>query len=184
MFTSRAEHRLLLRGDNADRRLTPLGRELGLVNDNRWEKFSTKQLAVTKIIELLKSTRVEGKSTWEMLRRPKISLETLLNSTGENGAPLRQLAQQNPQILRTVAIDAGYEGYIDKQHRAVEQMRNLDAHKIPSDFNYANISQLRWEAREKLAAIRPGSLGQALRISGITPADVTVLTVHLAARKS
>ncbi len=183
MFTSRAEHRLLLRGDNADRRLTPRGRELGTVNDERWSVFTKKQIAAEKLKELLQSTRVDGKSIWELLRRPKACIDKLLDSLGQNAPELLTLAEQYPQTLRTGAIDAGYEGYIDKQYRAVEQMRNLDAQKIPADFDYASISQLRWEARERLAAIRPGNLGQALRISGITPADVTVLSIHMAARQ-
>lgn len=183
MFTSRAEHRLALRADNADRRLTPLGREIGLVDDERWGRFEAERQALAKAQDILKRVRVEGKTLWDRLRQPGVSLETIiaegLDETNELGA----LLQKNARALRSLAVDAVYAGYLVKQQQAVEQMRDLDGKKIPADLDYQAISQLRWEAREKLSHIRPMSLGQALRVSGVTPADVTVLAVYLAGRE-
>ncbi|MBN1555063.1 MAG: tRNA uridine-5-carboxymethylaminomethyl(34) synthesis enzyme MnmG [Phycisphaerae bacterium] len=180
MFTSRAEHRLLLRADNADRRLTPLGREIGLVDDARWEKYGVERQAVTRAEGILKSVRVEGKTLWDRLRQPGVTLETMMEHGSSESETLRGLFQQYPRPLRSLVVDAAYAGYMEKQAQAVEQMRDLDDKKIPSDFDYHAVSQLRWEARERLTQIRPINLAQALRVSGITPADVTVLAVHLA----
>lgn len=185
MFTSRAEHRLLLRADNADRRLTPIGREIGLVDDTRWEKYSAEQQASTAAEGFLKSVRSEGKTLWDRLRQPGITLETLFENGSLEGNASGEFCKQfqnHPRALRSLAVDAAYAGYMEKQAQAVEQMRDLDDKKIPPDFDYHAVTQLRHEAREKLSRIRPITLGQALRISGITPADVTVLTVHLAGR--
>ena len=181
MFTSRAEHRLLLRADNADRRLTPIGREIGLVGEERWKRFSAKQQVLVKAEKLIKTIRLRGKSIWELLRTPHAKLEDILVSAGTEADPLRKALQQNPPAVESLAVDAAYAGYLEKQQRAAEQMRDLDSKKLPRELDYGQMQQLRWEAREKLARIRPDNLGQALRISGITPADITVLAVHLAA---
>lgn len=187
MFTSRAEHRLLLRADNTDRRLTPIGRDIGLVDDDRWGLFQQRASAVTEAQALMQSIRIDGKTIWELLRQPHATLADLLNSKvteDKNIAPLarlRDLSTQNRRAIESLAIDAVYAGYIEKQSQAVEQLQDLDSKKIPADLDYHSINQLRWEAREKLTAIQPANLGQALRISGITPADITVLAVRLAA---
>jgi len=181
MFTSRAEHRLGLRADNADRRLTAIGRKIGLVSDERWEKYSAAQQAVTQARGLLEKTRIDGKCLWELLQRPGVTLEQLARMLpGPAGGQLRELLGRNGEALRSLAIDARYSGYLARQHAALHQMRELDKKIIPDRIDYASVPQLRCEARERLSQIRPRSLGQAIRISGITPADITVLAIHLA----
>lgn len=188
MFTSRAEHRLSLRADNADRRLTSIGRELGLVDDTRWRRFEAKTQAAGEAEELLKKIRADGRSVWELLRRPRAKLADILpRATVRTNPPQRlcrlsELAEAQPAAVETVAVDAAYAGYLEKQNQAVEQLKNLHGRKIPPEIDYQAISQLRHEAREKLSQIRPDNLGQALRISGVTPADITVLAVHLAGK--
>ncbi len=182
MFTSRAEYRLTLRSDNADRRLTPLGRQIGLVDDARWEKYTREQESVSKAKELLENTRIDGKSLWELLRRPENGLPALIASgLGPVGRQLEALWARHQRPLNSLAVDSRYEGYVEKQASALRCMRDLDARRIPAGVDYSSLPHLRQEAREKLLAVRPHSLGQALRISGITPADVTVLAIHLTA---
>jgi len=183
MFTSRAEHRLLLRADNADRRLTPLGRQLGLVGDERWAVFQADRQVAESAELLLRETRQDGKTWWEKLREPAETVENLAARGRDAGDALAGLMEQSARAVRSLAVDAMYAGYLRKQQQAVEQLRDLEAKKIPADLDYLSIGQLRWEAREKLSAIRPTTLGQALRVCGITPADVTVLGVHLAGRR-
>ena len=184
MFTSRAEHRLILRADNADNRLTPIGREAGLVCDDRWAKFEKDSAAASRAGKLMRTIKIDGKTIWELLRRPGSVLGDFLKPTADDKnetqiRELRQLLADNPRPVTSTAIDATYAGYIDKQQLAAARLGDMDAKKIPAELDYHAISQLRWEAREKLSAIAPANLGQALRISGITPADITVLAVHL-----
>ncbi|MBT3279693.1 MAG: tRNA uridine-5-carboxymethylaminomethyl(34) synthesis enzyme MnmG [Phycisphaerales bacterium] len=182
MFTSRAEHRLLLRADNADRRLTDIGRTAGLVDDVRWEKFQAALAAGNEARGILESTRPPGgKTLWDLLRRPNATLEGVLAEAGGSPAVARiaELRDAHPAMMRSVVIDAVYSGYLQKLSRSRDELRDLEKRTIPAGFDYAAIAQLRHEAREKLSAVAPETLAQALRISGITPADITVLAVFL-----
>lgn len=172
MFTSRAEHRLQLRSDNADQRLTPIGRKLGLVDHARWAAFDNRQRALESSAALLSQTRVDGITLFEQLRRPHVSWETI-------SAQHAVLAATPPSIGRLLEIRARYEGYIHRQAQQIERFGQMENKLIPSSFDYSRVVGLRNEARQKLAKITPRSLGQAMRISGITPADVTVLAIHL-----
>jgi len=172
MFTSRAEHRLQLRSDNADQRLTPIGRKLGLVDDARGTAFDNRQRALESSAALLSQTRVDGISLFEQLRRPHVSWESL-------AAQHTALATIPPSIGRLLEIRARYEGYIHRQAQQIERFGQMESKLIPASFDYSRVVGLRNEARQKLTKITPRSLGQAMRISGITPADVTVLAIHL-----
>jgi tRNA uridine 5-carboxymethylaminomethyl modification enzyme len=156
MFTSRAEHRLHLRNDNADDRLTPLGREIGLVDDARWEQFSLRQLAVDRAEEMIDG----GQAT------------------------LKQLTETDAPTARIIEIRRKYQGYIARQDRQIQRMAQMESKLIPANVDYAAVVGLRNEARQKLMKFTPRSLGQAMRVSGITPADVTVLAIHLDRRSS
>ncbi len=185
MFTSRAEHRLSLRADNADRRLTPLGRQIGLVDDPRWRRYSQQLTALQQARELLNDTRREGRSLWRWLQRPDVTLKALLDSLSDGaGEELADLQKRHPQAIESLLIDARYEGYLAKEQAALQQMQQLEAKTIPESLDYGSIRHLRHEARERLAQIRPRSLGQALRVSGITPADITILAISLTAGKT
>jgi tRNA uridine 5-carboxymethylaminomethyl modification enzyme len=174
MFTSRAEFRLALRADNADRRLTKIGREAGLVDNKRWRKFQNKLEGINKLKNYLKVTRSGGVSLWEQLRRPKSNLTEIID---ENSNPKQ--AGYTDDVLQAVAIDAKYEGYLNKQERLMAGFRSLENKKIPPVLDYFDIMHLRREAKEKLSTFRPATLGQASRLSGITPADITVIQIHL-----
>ncbi len=192
MFTSRAEYRLQLREDNADMRLTEIGRKLGLVDDVRWGVFSSKLEAVSREQERLKKTFVQpanlpvekmvemfGKpleheySLFELLRRPEVSYEALL-SLGEIG-----LGELEPAVREQVEIAAKYQGYIDRQTDEVERSRGQENTKLPGDLDYREIHGLPIEAQQKLNAQKPETIGQAGRISGITPAAISLLLVYL-----
>ena len=183
MFTSRAEHRLALRADNADRRLTPIGRRWGLVGKDRWWQFDARRKAVERAEGLLRSTRIGEKTIWELLQRPDAALADLI-AQAPGASELADLLSRHSEALASLAVDARYAGYLAKEQKAMARMQELDKKLIPDALDYGSISQLRHEARQKLAEIRPRSLGQALRISGLTPADITVLAIHLAAAEA
>lgn len=174
MFTSRAEHRLLLRADNADRRLTPLANELGLVDVATWSRVMAKESQVVELQRRLSVLR-DGKQTFaQLLARPDITLTTL----DEMDSRLR-LSTFSLAAREQVEIEALYAGYLPRQRKMVERLRRTEGRGIPDDLDYAVVPSLRNEARNKFAEIRPATLGQAARIPGVTPADVAVLMIHL-----
>jgi tRNA uridine 5-carboxymethylaminomethyl modification enzyme len=195
MMTSRAEYRLLLRQDNADMRLTRIGYDVGLVDDKRYDWFMRKCERVENEINRLKnlilsptqevldylerkgsSAIKSGISLYELLKRPEIVYKDIEYLGGKQEELLRQDTEQ-------VEVSIKYEGYINKQLRQAQQFKKMESRKIPRDIDYANISGIRLEARQKLSSVRPESLGQASRISGVSPADISVLMVYLEKRK-
>ena len=175
MFTSRAEHRLLLREDNADRRLTPVGRELGLVDDLRWAAFSAKLADIATARDALLAHRVRhGQhkvAALELLRRPEVTYASLVQ---DGMAPAAA-----PAIAEQIEIDVKYAGYIDRQSAEVARSARHEQSRIPEHFDYAVVTGLSNEVRAKLAEHRPETLGQAGRIPGVTPAAVSLLLIHL-----
>ena len=172
MFTSRAEYRLSLRGDNADRRLTPCGYSLGLVGDDRWQRLQRKLGEIARVEQLIENNRSEGLSLAQLLRRTEIQWADL-------AARLPELADVSPEVAQQVTYDAKYEGYLARQQVDIQRQQRLAARKIPDTLDFARVLHLRAEAREKFERVRPVDLAQAGRISGITPADLAVLMVHL-----
>ena len=172
MFTSRAEYRLLLRHDNADRRLTPIGRKMGLVDDERWTRFEAKARAIEETTAKLEKLHDENGSFLKLLRRPEVEWKDIV-------ARAPQFADVSAEVAEQVEIDAKYAGYIERQEMEIARQRHWDSRKIPADFNYMEQSNLRAEAKERLERVRPVDLGQASRIPGVRPADIAVLTVCL-----
>jgi tRNA uridine 5-carboxymethylaminomethyl modification enzyme len=202
MLTSRSEYRLVLRSDNADERLTPMGREIGLIDDRRWQLFTDKYRAIGEEIQRLQAIRVQdqsdagqkftaltgegfkpGMSLADLLRRPGVHYETLETS----GLSELQAGHGLPELDRAIRegaeIAIKYEGYINRQTRQIEQLSKHANQKIPDALNYQNLEFLSKESREKLTKIRPQTIGQASRIGGVNPADVNALLVYLEAER-
>lgn len=201
MFTSRAEYRLSLREDNADMRLTEIGRKLGIVGDAQWAAFETKRESIARELERLRSTwvnprilaaaeseRVVGQAIEreynlaDLLRRPGVAYDTLMTMTGAEGQPLAGPGVEDPAVKEQVEIQLKYAGYIDRQAREVERHDHYENLKLPENLNYLEIQALSIEVRQKLDKQRPETLGQASRISGVTPAAISLLLVHLKKR--
>jgi tRNA uridine 5-carboxymethylaminomethyl modification enzyme len=174
MFTSRAEYRLLLRHDNADRRLTPLGRRVGLVNDTRWQRYTRKEEAIERLSDYLKRHRHQGDSLETWLRRTETTWEQMLSMH-----PALEAVAEHASAREQVILEAKYAGYIQRQATQVERFQQMEDRRIPASFDFHAVPQLRVEAREKFSKIRPTTLGQAGRISGINPTDLAVLMIYL-----
>ncbi|HBN07661.1 MAG TPA: tRNA uridine-5-carboxymethylaminomethyl(34) synthesis enzyme MnmG [Cyanobacteria bacterium UBA8530] len=188
MLTSRSEYRLVLRHGNADRRLTPLGQEIGLVGKERWRHFSEKEESIRSELRWLNERadpdRVEkvlgiGKDrsfSWkDLLRRPEVSYPLLLEAGGREGL--------SEEVSEEVSTEVKYQGYIERQGTQIERLSRLEGKAIPEDLDFSKIEGLSSESKDKLARIIPRSIGQASRIGGVTPADVSLLLVHLETRK-
>jgi tRNA uridine 5-carboxymethylaminomethyl modification enzyme len=195
MMTSRAEYRLLLRQDNADLRLTEIGHEIGLIDDDRYNKFLTKKNTIISEINRLEQVVIgaseknnailekigtsiihTGTTLAELIRRPELNYD-LIAELDEQRVPLPQ------DVVEQINIEIKYQGYIERQKQQVEHFKKLENKKIPDYIDYNNIDSLRLEARQKLNKIKPENVGQASRISGVSPADISVLLVYLSSKK-
>lgn len=180
MFTSRAEYRLLLREDNADLRLTPVGREMGLVDDERWQMFERKTAAIDVEQKRLSGIRAQGVSALELMKRPEHNYKTV---TDEHGAAQTTGSDElDEQVALQVEVQVKYAGYIDRQAREIAKQSKQASLRLPDDINYASVDGLSNEARQRLERVRPVTLGQASRLEGMTPSAVSLLLIHLKKR--
>jgi len=198
MFTSRAEYRLSLREDNADLRLTEIGRKMGLIPDDRWDAFNRKRDQVEAEIQRLKSTWVNPRSLSresaiallgkpiereyslnDILRRPEVSYEQLMSFQTEEGQYLAGPGLSDPASAEQVEIQIKYAGYVQRQKEDVAKLSTQEAQPIPDDLDYDGIKSLSIEVRQRLKAARPQTVGQASRISGVTPAAISLLLIHI-----
>jgi tRNA uridine 5-carboxymethylaminomethyl modification enzyme len=199
MFTSRAEYRLLLREDNADTRLTPIGRQLGLVDDRRWHAFESKrdlvaseQARLERIVvraatatdadlRLLGADYSRDCKAIELLRRPELKVgDVLALSAVEAGSWRAGLCDEEvEQVELQLEVQAKYHGYIERQQREIERHAKQESLVLPRNIDYATVAGLSNEARQKLAAARPATLGQASRLEGVTPSAVSLMLIHL-----
>jgi tRNA uridine 5-carboxymethylaminomethyl modification enzyme len=199
MFTSRAEYRLLLREDNADARLTPQGRQLGLVSDERWALFEAKQAAIASELARLQERRfrpgqipqdwaqrvlggpppARDVTAFELLRRPEVGYPALIELDPQLWIPPQPDDRLAPQVQRDLEVRASYAGYIERAADEIERARGQEDTPLPQDLDYASLAGLSNEVRQQLAAVRPATLGQAARVPGVTPAAVSILLVHL-----
>jgi len=194
MLTARSEHRLLLRHDNADERLTPLAIELGIATDERRRRFEEKWSKIDRGVEQLESVHVspaheavfegmglnppKGKqSVFELMKRPEIDLQRCLEIAEAIG--LRIELEQDPKVLEQVELRGRYAGYLQKQQRLAENQQRLDDLKIPDEWDYHAVNGLSFETREKLTRLRPNTVGQASRVPGVRPTDIALLIGHL-----
>jgi tRNA uridine 5-carboxymethylaminomethyl modification enzyme len=203
MVTSRAEYRLLLREDNADLRLTPIGRELGLVDDARWRFFERKRAGAERELARLAAIRVRPQdvdaataervfgaalsreqSALELLSRPEVAHAALTALPEVGGMPAADVPDERltEQVLLQVDVQAKYAGYIERQAQEIERQRRNEATALPENLDYAQVRGLSTEARQRLNEVRPATLGQAARVPGITPAAISLLLIHLKKR--
>jgi tRNA uridine 5-carboxymethylaminomethyl modification enzyme len=174
MFTSRAEYRLLLRHDNADRRLTPVGRRTGLVGNRRWEQYETHAAEIQRATEFIRRHRNQGATLEERLRRPEVDWPALCRISGD----LSRL-EISERAAQQVVIETKYAGYMRRQQAEIQRQLKVQSLAIPGTFDFDAVPQLRAEAREKLLRVRPRNLGQAGRIAGVTPADLAILMLYV-----
>jgi tRNA uridine 5-carboxymethylaminomethyl modification enzyme len=187
MFTSRAEYRLMLREDNADLRLTPKGRELGLVNDRRWDVFNAKREAVEEEQQRLDGILVKsaGVKAAALLKRPEIMYRDVVDlpEVGANPAASLESDEQREQVALQLEVRAKYAGYIERQQREIAKHAKQESLRLPEDIDYEAVDGLSNEARQRLVGARPTTVGQASRLEGMTPSAVSLLLIHLKKRQ-